>query len=90
MNEEKIDAIYSTLRYMNENAIIEFLIRVETMDVNSVKDKTTVLKYVDLINNYTKICKEMNLDAAYLEKLKKVRISIIKNLNNRTLKEQSI
>ena len=90
MEETKINAIYSTLKLMNENTIIEFLIKIETMDFNKIKDKTTILKYVDLINNYAKICNELDLNKTNLEKLNKARINVIKHLNDRTLKEQSL
>jgi len=90
MNEIKIDAIYSTLQLMNKNAIIEFLIKVESIDLYKIKDKTIILKYIDMIVNYTKICKKLDLDEDLQKQLQKLKFKIIKHLNLRSEKEQGI
>jgi len=90
MEKTNIDTIYSTLQLMNKNSIIEFLIKMETLNLDEFKDKTIILNYIDMINNYVAIVKNMNLENEYLKKLKALRISFIEYLNNRTANEINI
>ena len=90
MEKTNIDTIYSTLQLMNKNSIIEFLIKMETLNLDEFKDKTIILNYIDMINNYIAIVKNMNLENEYLKKLKALRISFIEYLNNRTANEINI
>ena len=90
MDEIKIDAIYSTLQLMNKNAIIEFLIKMENLSLDLIKDKTIILKYIDMIVNYTKICKQMNIDEELSKQLHSLKIKLIQYLNKRADKEQGL
>jgi hypothetical protein len=90
MEQEKLDVIYSTLQLMNENAIVEFIIKVETLNLDAIKDKTIILKYIDMIVNYTKICKQLHLNEEYAKKLKDLKLNLIKYLNLMTYKEQGL
>jgi len=90
MEKTNIDTIYSTLQLMNKNSIIEFLIKMETLNLDEFKDKTIILNYIDMINNYIAIVKNMNLENEYIKKLKALRINFIEYLNNRTANEINI
>ena len=90
MEKTNIDTIYSTLQLMNKNSIIEFLIKMETLNLDEFKDKTIILNYIDMINNYVAIVKNMNLENEYIKKLKALRINFIEYLNNRTANEINI
>ena len=81
MEETKIEAIYSTLQLMNKNAIIEFLIKVDSLNYEEINDKTILLKYMDMALNYTKICKQMNLDKNLQDQLYKFKVKTIQHLN---------
>jgi len=90
MNEERIEEIYSTLKLMNENSVIEFLIKVETLNLDEIKDKTIILKYIDMSVNHCKICQKLSLNEDYIKQLKKVKSNLIKYLNLRGDKEQGL
>ena len=82
---EKLDTIYSTLQFMNENAILEFLIKMNDIDLNKIKDRTIMLKYINMIANYIKICDNLNLNDGLKVELKQLKLKIIDNLNDRSL-----
>lgn len=84
--ETKINAIYSTLKLMNENAIMEFLIKIESLNLNEIEDKTIILKYIDMIINNTNICKNLGMPRE-MKELQRLKIKFIDYLNNRTENE---
>ena len=90
MNEAKLKEIYSTLKLMNENNVLEFLIKIEILNLDEIKDKTIILKYIDMSVNHCKICQKLNLNEDYIKQLKKVKINLIKYLNLRGDKEQGL
>ena len=87
----KLNKIYSTLTLMNENDIINFLIKIDNIDLNSVQDKVVFLKYIQMIGNYLKICEELNLADHLKKDLKTLKIKLISHLNERSeLEHKSI
>ena len=79
----KLNKIYSTLTLMNENDIINFLIEIDSLDLNSIQDKVVFLKYIQMIGNYLKICEELNLDDQLKKDLKTLKKKLISHLNER-------
>jgi len=84
---DKLEDIYTAQQLLCKNEIIKFTIQLETTDFDAISDKSVILKYVDIIMNYLKVCETMNLEEAIIKELKQHKKNIISYLNNRTCTE---
>jgi hypothetical protein len=89
LDHEKLDAMYSAMQTQSANNILEFLIKMEKLDLNKETDRMVIFHYNSIARNYLGICNKMDLDdslKSQLIELSKKLISIMNKLHD----EQSL
>lgn len=80
--DKDVEDLYFILEHLSKNDIIKFLIKMNSVDLSQIEDRNEILKYIEVIINYIKICDKFKFDDLK-QQLKDLKIKMINNLNNR-------
>lgn len=84
-DHEKLDAIYSAMQAQCTNNILEFLIKMDKLDLKEEKNRMVLFHYNSIARNYLAICNKMNLDdslKSQLLSLSKKFVSLMNKLHD--------
>ena len=87
--QEKLDAIYSAMQAQSTNNILEFLIKMEKININKESDRMVIFHYHTIARNYLGVCNKMDLDDSLKSQLIELSKKLI-SLMNKLHDEQSL